>query len=162
VRQKGDAKNVDFGGNYHVDVPAHVGAILDQNAATLRPDHPWLFQTSTGSPFSHEAVQKEFKRVLGKAWPKETDDEPDPPQWSIAPHGMRHIFATLHILAGKPAAWVSRQLGHKDVTVTLKVYAWAFEMLDETAADEHGARLFGNELATPTSSTDAEPAPVLH
>src|SRR5262249_25836207 len=103
--------------------------------------------------------QAEFKRVVRLAGLSE----------DYSPHSMRHTFATSHILAGKPAAWVSRQLGHKDVTVTLKVYAAAFEMVDATAADEHGARLFptppvlvGDELAIDGQDTPPEPAPVLH
>ena len=36
---------------------------------------------------------------------------------------MRHSFASLLLQAGEPITYVSRQLGHKDSAITLKVYA---------------------------------------
>jgi hypothetical protein len=36
---------------------------------------------------------------------------------------MRHAFASLLINAGEPVTYVSRQLGHKDCAITLRVYA---------------------------------------
>jgi integrase len=39
------------------------------------------------------------------------------------PHQLRHSFASLLLQAGEPITYVSRQLGHKDSAITLKVYA---------------------------------------
>ena len=39
------------------------------------------------------------------------------------PHQMRHTFASLLLQAGEPITYVSRQLGHKDPSITLRVYA---------------------------------------
>jgi integrase len=39
------------------------------------------------------------------------------------PHQMRHTFASLLLQAGAPITYVSRQLGHKDSAITLRVYA---------------------------------------
>ena len=82
---------------------------------------------------------------------------------------MRHTFATPHILDGRPAKWVSEQLGHADVTVTLKIYARWFKMACPGAADDYGATLLGsrvpldgNEMATPSQPAFARPAPTLH
>jgi integrase len=36
---------------------------------------------------------------------------------------MRHTFGSLLINVGEPVTYVSRQLGHKDSAITLKVYA---------------------------------------
>jgi integrase len=36
---------------------------------------------------------------------------------------MRHTFASLLLLDGVPITYVSRQLGHKDASLTLRVYA---------------------------------------
>jgi hypothetical protein len=36
---------------------------------------------------------------------------------------MRHTFASLLLQAGAPITYVSRQLGHKDSAITLRVYA---------------------------------------
>jgi Phage integrase family len=40
------------------------------------------------------------------------------------PHQMRHTFASLLLQAGAPITYVSRQLGHKDSAITLRVYAY--------------------------------------
>jgi integrase len=161
-RRTPEPKQLKTGANYHVDVPADLGAILDDHKRTLDPEVRWLFQTGNGTPFSHEHVQGEFKRLLRTA-------KLEDPRYDFTPHSMRHTFATLHILAGKPAKWVSEQLGHADVTVTLKIYAASFKMACPGAADAHGAQLFGarvaldgNQMAAPTRSSLTEPAPVLH
>ena len=39
------------------------------------------------------------------------------------PHQMRHTFASLLLQDGAPITYVSRQLGHKDASITLRVYA---------------------------------------
>lgn len=150
------------GANYYVDVPAALGTILDAHRQTLRPDAPWLFQTSTGTPYSHEHVQGEFKRLLRLAGLED-------PRFDFTPHSMRHTFASLHILAGKPAKWVSEQLGHKDVVITLRTYASWFRQACPGAADDHGQTLFGpataldgNQLAITAPQQLANPAITLH
>jgi integrase len=155
-------KQLKNGADYHVDVPAHLGLILDVHQRTLNSNSPWLFQTTNGTPFSHEHVQGEFKRLLKLAG---LDD----PRFDFTPHSMRHTFATLHILDGRPAKWVSEQLGHADVTVTLKIYARWLKMACPGAADDYGATLLGarvpvdgNEMATSSQPAFAGPAPTLH
>src|SRR5207249_4859725 len=127
--------------DYYVDIPGHVGRILDAYRAA-HPHPTWLFHTKNLTPFSHEHVQGEFKRLVKLAWPVH------PEWWEFSPHSMRHTCATLHILAGKPAKWVSEQLGHADVTVTLKVYASAFKQACPGAADDLGVRLFAPRVDT--------------
>ncbi|MDX8411207.1 MAG: hypothetical protein R8K46_04945, partial [Mariprofundaceae bacterium] len=39
------------------------------------------------------------------------------------PEQMRHIFASMVLTAGENIAWVSRQLGLKPISTTLKKYA---------------------------------------
>jgi integrase len=157
--QPGQLKN---GANYYVDVPAQLGTILDHHRQTLRPDAPWLFQTTTGTPYSHEHVQGEFKRLLRLAGLED-------PRYDFTPHSMRHTFASLHILAGKPAKWVSEQLGHKDVVITLRTYASWFRQACPGAADTHGQTLFGpapslggNSVAITTLPPATNPAITLH
>lgn len=38
-------------------------------------------------------------------------------------HGLRHTYASMLILLGRPITEVSRYLGHADIAVTMKVYA---------------------------------------
>jgi integrase len=59
---------------------------------------------------------------------------------------MRHTFATLGLSAGVPIEWISKQLGHADIRITLKHYARflpaaderALRLLDAFAADQGG------------------------
>ncbi|MBW2271605.1 MAG: tyrosine-type recombinase/integrase [Deltaproteobacteria bacterium] len=41
------------------------------------------------------------------------------------PHSLRHTFATLSLESGKSVKCVSQQLGHRDASLTLNVYAHA-------------------------------------
>lgn len=52
----------------------------------------------------------------------------------LTPHELRHTAASLMIHAGNNVLVVARQLGHRDASVTLKVYGHLFEdRLDEVA-----------------------------
>jgi integrase len=35
---------------------------------------------------------------------------------------LRHSFASLHLTAGAPIAWVSEQMGHSNITLTVNLY----------------------------------------
>ncbi len=88
-----------------------------------RPD--WVFATSTGTPFDDSNVRKAFARILTKA----------DLHWR-GPHQMRHTFASLLLQAGAPITYVSRQLGHRDSAITLRVYAhWLPEAGPEKGVD---------------------------
>ena len=49
-------------------------------------------------------------------------------------HSLRHGFASLLIASGLNVVFVSRQLGHSNASVTLKVYAHLFEQADHATA----------------------------
>jgi integrase len=57
---------------------------------------------------------------------------------------MRHSFATWHIDRGRQAKWVSQQLGHANISITLNLYARWFAAVDTEAADALGSTLLGN------------------
>ncbi len=74
----------------------------------------------------------------------------DRPMAPITLHECRHTFASLLVVGLKldPVS-VSRQLGHRNVTITLNTYAHLFEQAK--AADEMRDRLdasFGHLLAS--------------
>ena len=51
-------------------------------------------------------------------------------------HGLRHTHASQLIASGKvDIVTISKRLGHKDPSITLKVYAHLFEATDAKAAD---------------------------
>lgn len=37
-------------------------------------------------------------------------------------YNLRHTFASIMITQGQNILWVSKMLGHKDVSITLKIY----------------------------------------
>jgi hypothetical protein len=52
------------------------------------------------------------------------------------PHQMRHTFASLLLQNGAPITYVSRQLGHKDASITLRVYAhWLPDRMNQKLVD---------------------------
>jgi integrase/recombinase XerD len=65
-----------------------------------------------------------IKRHLGAATPVD---------WT--PHWFRHTHATSLLLAGAPALYVARRLGHADVTTTLNLYGWVSEDAELRAVD---------------------------
>jgi integrase len=96
------------------------------------PFPEWVFASVTGTALDEANVRKAFNRILDAA---DLDRR--------GPHQMRHTFASLLLQDGAPITYVSRQLGHKDASITLRVYAhWLPEsneklvdVLDDAAPD---------------------------
>ena len=84
-------------------------------------------------------MRKAFNRMLDRAELRRR-----------GPHQMRHTFASLLLAAGEPITYVSRQLGHHDSAITLRVYA---HWLPDTTARKGVDRL--DESRTP--ATPAQP-----
>jgi integrase len=58
----------------------------------------------------------------------------------VTPHDLRHTAASLAVSAGVNVLALARMLGHKDPSVTLRVYADLFDTdLDAVAAALHSA-----------------------
>jgi len=86
-----------------------------QRAAWLtrgEPLPPWVFASVCGTALDESNVRKAFNRILDRAELRRR-----------GPHQMRHTFASLLLAAGEPITYVSRQLGHRDSAITLRVYA---------------------------------------
>ncbi len=62
---------------------------------------------------------------------------------SIGVHGLRHSYATAALRAGVSPEVVSKRLGHADVTVTLGIYAHAFDNDDQVAANRVADAIYG-------------------
>ena len=85
--------------------------------------------SAAGTPLDESNVRKALNRMLDAAG-----------LHCRGPHQMRHTFASLLLQDGAPITYVSRQLGHRDASITLRVYAhWlpdpsaikAVDLLDE-------------------------------
>ena len=86
-----------------------------QRAAWLKVGKPlpdWVFASVTGTALDESNVRKALNRILDAA-----------ELHRRRPHQMRHTFASLLLQEGVPITYVSRQLGHKDPSITLRVYA---------------------------------------
>lgn len=84
-----------------------------------------LFISHFKKPFySHDILNKRFKELLEKINIKER-----------SLYNLRHIFAT-HMISniqnGIDILWVSKMLGHKDLSITLQIYAKYIKEDDET------------------------------
>lgn len=72
----------------------------------------WVFPSRTGTAVEERNVRHVFTRLLDKAG-----------LHHVRIHDLRHTYATLLLLAGAPIRYVSAQLGHRDASITLRVYA---------------------------------------
>ena len=73
----------------------------------------WVFCTPEGGPIDGDNLRhRVFYRVLEKAGLRR-----------VRLHDLRHTMASLLLQAGAPITYVSRQLGHADPSITLRVYA---------------------------------------
>jgi integrase len=88
-------------------------------------NYDYLFLNQSKKPFySHDILNLRFKKILKQIGIKER---------SI--YNLRHTFAS-HMISniqnGVDILWVSKMLGHKDVSITLKVYAKFIKEDDNT------------------------------
>jgi integrase len=85
----------------------------------------WLFPTKHGNPVdAHNFIHRSWKRMLRKAGLPETTRY----------HDLRHGAASLLLSQGVPVPAVSTLLGHRDSSITLRVYAHMIEGIDGLAA----------------------------
>jgi len=104
-----------------------------QRTARLKHGQPcpdWVCPSVTGTALDESNVRKAFNRVVDATGLDRR-----------GAHQMRHTFASLLLQEGAPITYVTRQLGHKDPSSTLRVYAhWmsdattlkAVDLLDDT------------------------------
>lgn len=90
------------------------------------PDSDLIFVTSTGGPLGTNAVRRSMLIYGERAG-----------IGHITPHMLRHSAATEMLAAGAPPIGVQRCLGHRSLSTTLSVYAWA---ADTHAADAMACR----------------------
>jgi integrase len=116
-----------------------------QRAAWLKFGKPfpeWVFPSVTGTALDESNVRKALNRMLEAAGLHRR-----------GPHQMRHSFASLLLQNGAAITYVSQQLGHRDASITLRVYAhWLPSPSDLRAVDR-----LDDDGAHP-SATQAQPA----
>lgn len=128
-----------------VAVPRFVMDMLAVRCEGKLPE-AWLWERPGGGPLKLPGAKSWFSGAVGRAQnplvpvdPEQPGGEKvrvlDPEFPRVTPHGLRHVAAGLMISAGANVLAVSRQLGHADPSITLRVYAALFdEDLDGVAA----------------------------
>ncbi|WP_082744864.1 tyrosine-type recombinase/integrase [Aliarcobacter cryaerophilus] len=92
-----------------------------QSQQKLTGDKEYLFYTrSVKRYFSHDNLAASFKRLLARNKIKER-----------VLYNLRHTFASQIISQGVDIVWVSKTLGHKDVSITLSTYTKFIKEDDE-------------------------------
>lgn len=94
-------------------------ALLRQKELTFK--YEYIFINQSKRPFySHDIIGLNFRKILKKSEIKERPI-----------YNLRHTFASQLISKGADITWVSKMLGHKDITITLKVYTKFIKEDDE-------------------------------
>ncbi|MFA6137393.1 MAG: site-specific integrase [Sulfurimonas sp.] len=88
----------------------------------LTKDYEYIFISSSKKAFySHDIINIRFKKIL-----KSNNIQ------VRALYNLRHTFASQLISSGEDIVWVSRTLGHNDVSITLKYYTKFIKEDEET------------------------------
>jgi integrase len=134
-----------------VAIGAHLAGVLRDHIAAERErlfkagrSFVWLFSTREGAPLDETRVRKAFKTAIRAA---------GLPESRFTVHSCRHSYASQMLAKGAPLTWVSRQLGHAQVTTTLAFYAWALpqgdaalaSLLDPVTSRDQNASAGGND-----------------
>jgi integrase len=99
----------------------------------LWEDHGLVFPSSTGTPMSHNNLnRRHFKPLLKKA------SLPD-----IRPYDLRHTFATLWLEAGEHPKILQEILGHSRIALTLDTYSHVAPHMQREAMRRFGERFSG-------------------
>jgi len=116
--KEGDTKTL--ASTREVDLlPLAENALKDQKQIT--GNDGYIFVNSSKNPFySHDIIGVNFQKLLAKCSVQ-----------ARVLYNLRHTFASQLISKGADIVWVSRMLGHKDVSITLKVYTKFIEEDDE-------------------------------
>lgn len=113
-----------------------------------------LFCSTIGSYADPSGMREAFRRVclkakLGTLHPTKRGQNGEPRLVPLfSPHGLRHTYAALHLQAGTDVYYVSRMLGHADISLTVGTYgAWlqparraaldALDRIAETPTEAH-------------------------
>jgi integrase len=81
-----------------------------------------VFCTTTGRPYGHHHAGEAFRAAMRRAGLRGNG--------RLVLHSLRHTFASMLIAAGLNVVFVSRQLGHANPSITLRIYAHLYAQAD--------------------------------
>jgi integrase len=112
-----------------------------------------VFTTGLGQPVYPDTVSQLMAKVI-KAYNQPEGDKAKPAR--LLPHArlrdLRHVHATMLLLAGVPVHVVADRLGHADSSITLRVYA---HVIRQHAAGSLMCSLLPSTWSTRTRTTTA-------
>ena len=95
-------------------------ALIAQSKLTNESEY--IFLNQSNMPFyNHDIIGVNFRKTLKQSGVK-----------ARPLYNLRHTFASQMISKGADITWVSKMLGHKDVSITLKIYTKFIQEDDET------------------------------
>ena len=95
-------------------------ALMAQSELTNESEY--IFLNQSNMPFyNHDIIGVNFKKILKQSGVK-----------ARPLYNLRHTFASQMISKGADITWVSKMLGHKDVSITLTIYTKFIQEDDET------------------------------
>ncbi|WP_311342558.1 tyrosine-type recombinase/integrase [Corynebacterium riegelii] len=120
-----------------VAVPRFVMDMLAERCEGKLPE-AWLWERPAGGPLKLPGAKSWFSGAVWRAQHPLVPVDQEKPEGEkvrvvdtdfprVTPHGLRHVAAGLMISAGANVLAVSRQLGHADPSITLRVYAALFD-----------------------------------
>lgn len=108
----------------------------------------WKEQATEELVFHNDGAPIEWIKFLHSPWARAIRDADLP---KVSPHSLRHSYASILLAAGEQIAFISKQLGHSDIGVTLKVYSHLLPSA-EIGAGQRIARAFENFLSKPLAN----------
>ncbi len=96
-------------------------------ASPFKAPHHMVFCTTLGRGLDYRDVGEHFRATLKRSGITTAGGR-------LTLHSLRHGFASLLIARGLNVVFVSRQLGHSNPSITLKVYAHLFDHADHATA----------------------------
>jgi integrase len=103
--------------------------------ACPKGDLDLVFPSTTGLPLRRSTVFRQFIAALRGAKLR-----------AVRFHSLRHSYASALIQHGAPITEVQHLLGHKDPSITLKVYSHWFKGAESGAAGRVADALFGHQM----------------
>ena len=125
--------------------------------AQANPD--LVFRTRLGAPLRDTTVRSNLRRLceasgVARIHAERNKRQPDAAAAALAPHGLRHAYASNHLNADPSSlALVSKHLGHGSVRITEDIYAHLMRE-GEASLAKRTAAMYGTR-ADKETATDA-------
>jgi integrase len=108
-------------------------------AAVGPDDH--LFANEAGEQIHPDTVSSLMAKLVASCNSHQEGDPPATPLPKARLHDLRHLHATTLLLAKVPVHVVAARLGHRDPSVTLRVYAHVIDDVDSDVAETFASAL---------------------